>query len=395
MPAALSRAESIFEHALDLPASQRGDYLDTACAGDTALRQEVDLLLHDSMNAAEVFGRLSNQVGRVLSLRLGEDQEKTETVGSYRLLKLLGRGGMGIVYRAQHVDDPYSPYVALKILRSDLRTADFYARFMSEKFILSSLDHTGIARFIGGGISRENRPYFVMEYVQGLKVDEYCDRLLLRLRSRLDLFLEICRAVQHAHSRYVVHRDLKPSNILVTAEGRIKLLDFGIAKLLSDNIGQVTTRTGIRIYTPEYAAPEQCRSRSVTPQTDVYQLGAVLYTLIVGVSPFAHLKGDPFVLEQAILQEQPEAPSSRLRPGQEVRRHFFSQSGLSHAPNRPVFSHEVKGNVDAIVLRALAKEPADRYSSVGELMKDVDRHMSGYIVSAARDTGIAARLFGR
>ncbi len=245
-------------------------YVEDACAGDEALRAEVESLLDQFEQEPQFF---EEPIVRITGdLPMPSEAEGQGSIGPYEIVRPLGQGGMGEVFLAVRERDDFRQSVALKVIRRGMDTDEVLGRFRVERRILASLHHPNIAQLLDGGATADGRPYFVMEYIEGVPLDEYCDRHRLSVRQRLDLFLVICSAVQHAHQNLVVHRDLKPSNILVGAEGVPKLLDFGIGKVLDPGtaLGAVETRTDLRVLTPRYAAPEQVRGETVTTATDVY-----------------------------------------------------------------------------------------------------------------------------
>jgi eukaryotic-like serine/threonine-protein kinase len=299
-----------------------------------------------------------------------------ETVGRYRVLREIGRGGMSVVYLAERADDAFHQRVALKVLDRAPRDREARARFEQERQILASLDHPNIARLLDGGVDGRGLPYIVMELVEGQPIDQYCEERRLSVDERLALVQVVARAVAYAHRRLVVHRDLKPSNILVTAAGEVKLLDFGIAKLLdpaaAGPFAVPPTRTALRLLTPEYAAPEQVRGEPVTTASDVYQLGLVLFELLTGRR--AHgLTGDSITeIERVVCSGEPPRPSRSLSAADAALR------------------RRLTGDLDSIVLTALRKEPDRRYASPADLAADLERHRAGLPVSARGD-GLAYR----
>jgi len=274
---------------------------------------------------------------------------------------------MSRVFLAERADGEFEQQVALKLLRPGFDSDIDVMRFRAERQILASLSHPNIARLLDGGVTDDALPYLVLEYVDGVPVDRYCESHGLTTRQRLELFVTIADAVEYAHRNSVVHRDLKPSNILVTSDGTVKLLDFGVAKLIEEGApsARPTTRTGHRWMTPEYAAPEQIRGKPITPRTDVYQLGAALYELLAGRTPFRHCGETIHELEGAILEREPDALGGGLG-----------------------------GDLDAIVFKALRKNPDERYASASEFADDVRRHLTGHPVRARRQTfGYLTRRF--
>jgi serine/threonine-protein kinase len=358
--------ERLLDLALEQPADERRAFLEQACAGDMALLEEVSRLLR-SCERPEAW--LDGQAPSYAAPLVNEAEKSATTeatrVGPYRIVGEAGHGGMGTVYLAER-DEPYHQRVALKLVRGGLSLDDHLVRrFVEERQILASLEHPRIARLLDGGITHEGLPWFALEYVEGLPIDRYVELHRLPLEARLELFLAVCDAVQYAHQNLVVHRDLKPGNILVTADGQVKLLDFGIAKLVAG--GQhAETRTGLRLMTPDYASPEQVRGESVTVASDVYSLGVLLYELLT--SRRLYRLSDPTSLrevELAVLEQEPERPSARVEDARLRRR--------------------IRGDLDTIVLTALRKEPARRYSSAEQLAADLGRHLKGRPVSARPD----------
>jgi len=290
-------------------------------------------------------------------------------VGPYELERLLGEGGMGQVWLARRADGLYERRVALKLLRPGLADPDLRLRFTRERQILARLEHPHIARLLDAGISTDQQPYLALDYIDGEPVTDWCRKHQPDVPDRIRLFLQVCDAVSHAHTNLIVHRDLKPSNILVTALDDVRLLDFGIAKLL-DTSGQAPehTRTGARAFTLHYAAPEQIRGEPVTTMTDVYALGVVLYELLAGRKPYQPSRASDAQWEQAILDADPHRPSLALQRG--------ADDGLAPAERRRM-ARTIAGDLDTIVLRALAKAPAHRYASVEAFALDLRRWRDG------------------
>ena len=302
-------------------------------------------------------------------------------IGPYRVVRELGRGGMGVVYLAERDDGQYRQRVAVKLLRSSPDAEELRRRFVAERQILASLSHPHIAQLLDGGVSDGELPYLVIEYVDGLPLTEYCDRHRLGIDARLRLFQDVCSAVHHAHQNLVLHRDLKPGNVLVTAAGTVKLLDFGIAKLLNSALGtdQPITRTAFRMMTPAYASPEQVRGDSLTTASDVYALGLLLYELLVG-SPAHRIDTDaPRAVFEAVCEREPERPSVAVAHGESAA---AAAAARDTTPEK--LARHLRGDLDAITAMALRKEPGRRYGSAELLAEDVSRYSQGLPVLAHR-----------
>ena len=313
-------------------------------------------------------------------------------LGPYLIVRKLGAGGMGIVYLAERADQQYRKKVAIKVIKRGMDTDEVVGRFRRERQVLASLDHVNIARLLDGGTTPDGLPYFVMDYVEGLSLTEYCEAKRLDIRQRLALFQTICGAVSYAHQNLIVHRDLKPGNILVTAEGVPKLLDFGLAKLLSPEpvSGDLApTAAEQRLMTPEYASPEQARGDPITTASDVYSLGVILYELLTGQRPFAFPSRNPVDIWRVISTQEPSRPSTA------IRRSGATEPAAAVAPGKLV--RELRGDLDNIVLMALRKEPHARYSSVEALATDIRRHEQHLPVIARKGTWRyrASKFLGR
>ncbi len=308
------QVREVLDCAIALPAGGRPAYLEKTCAGDAELRVEVESLLRSHEQAGNEF--LNSPPVDLTSLvpaAEGKPSYIGRRIGVYKIVEEIGHGGMGEVYRASRVDGQYDKQVAIKLVRVGLDSPFLVERFRHERQILASLDHPNIARLHDGGTTEDGVPYLVMELIEGIPIDQYCEQHNLGTTGRLQLFTQVCAAVQYAHQRLVIHRDIKPSNILVTEEGIPKLLDFGIAKIIDPAGGAETTM--VRPMTPEYASPEQIRGEPITTATDVYSLGVVLYRLLTGKSPYPTNTRTPHELAQLICQAEPARPSTAvLRP---------------------------------------------------------------------------------
>jgi serine/threonine protein kinase/tetratricopeptide (TPR) repeat protein len=326
------------------------------------------------------------EVGPQVSARA----ERPERIGPYRLLQELGRGGMGVVYLAARADEQYEKRVALKLIKSGFDRDDVVRHFRRERQILASLEHPNIARFLDGGTTEDGLPYFVMEYVEGQRIDEYCDRRGLPTLERLKLFGPVCSALEYAHRNLIVHRDLKPGNILVGPDGVPKLLDFGIAKLLDPGTtGQTVTATGLAAMTPPYASPEQARGEPVSTASDVYSLGVVLYQLLTDQLPYRLKTLQPLDVLVAVCEEQPEKPSSavgRTQVPEGMTARPAGELGRTHGESPDRLRRRLKGDLDTILLNALEKEPARRYSSVEAMSEDIRRYIDGLPIKARKPT---------
>jgi eukaryotic-like serine/threonine-protein kinase len=371
------RIQQIFDEASQMPLVGRQEWVANACQDDQTLYLQVQSLL---LALDQEGGFLENQIASYAARVTA--QTAPERIGAYRILSEIGHGGMGIVYLAERADGQYKRRVAIKLVVGGPASApQLLRRFSIERQILAALQHPNIAQLLDAGIAEDGTPYLVMEYVEGVRIDQYCDWNKLSLRDRIELFRHVCSAVQYAHRNLVVHRDLKPSNILVTAEGVPKLLDFGIAKLLrGGELPNSATELEVsaepltltapaqRLMTREYASPEQIRGLPITTASDIYALGIVLYGLLAGRHPFHSFGSDFIALERAICQTEPQAPSAA--------------SEVSNAD----LASQLTGDLDAIILKAIRKEPGERYPSVEHLSEDLSRYLSGFPVSASRGT---------
>jgi len=357
-PSLWERAQQVFCDALTIAPGERASFVRRECAGDPHLLEEVESLLTHDMGEAEL-----EDVFQVAAAALVEESSAIgQRIGAYRIRSELGHGGMGTVYLAVRADDEFHKQVAIKVVKKGMDTRAMLERFRYERQILANLDHPYIARLMDGGSTAGHQPYFVMEYVEGRPIDAYCRERQLPVKDVCRLFLKVCEAVSYAHRNLVVHRDLKPSNMIVTAEGSPKLLDFGVAKLLSLDPGADATVTGVfqRPLTPEYASPEQVRGLAVSTATDVYSLGAVLYELLTGSRIHSMASSTPSEWQKMVCEEEVARPSLRRR--------------------------ELRGDLDNILLMALRKEPERRYSSVEQLASDIEGFLDGRPVLARHDS---------
>ncbi len=414
------RAKELFEAALALDASQRTSFLAENCR-DESLRQQVEKLLIDYQEAgsflddpvlnpgiprpnagpkgqAEEASGPRPQSGELLTATSAEAEDPMvgRQLGAYKLVRRVGQGGMAAVFLAVRADDEYRKQVAVKLVQPGLDSRDLLNRFRNERQTLAGLDHPNIVKLLDGGSTSEGLPFLVMDYVEGSPIDEYCDQHKLTVDDRLHLFGKVCEAVRYAHQKLVVHRDLKPSNILVVADGTPKLLDFGIAKVLNpESSGQrlLVTQTGTRCMTPAYASPEQMRGKSITPATDIYSLGVVLYELLTGHRPYRLTQHTPAEMEHAICEQEPETPSTVIS---RVETDTFTDGRpITTTPESVSQTREgqpdklrrrLRGDLDNIVLKALQKEPQRRYGSVEDFSQDIGRHLQHLPVKARPST---------
>ncbi|HUI64199.1 MAG TPA: serine/threonine-protein kinase [Bacteroidota bacterium] len=367
------RVREVFGEAYRIPAAKRAAFLDNSCGSDAELRGEVASLLAALDKADAVFQPLPQSLLSGAANDIPAGRRIGSHIGSYRIVRLIASGGMGEVYEAARDDGKFQRRVAVKFVRAFLPQEQMIRRFEAERSLLASLQHPNIAQLIDAGSTDDGIPYLIMEFVDGERIDEYCDARQLSIADRLRIFQVVCGAVQFAHQHLVVHRDIKAGNILVDADGIPKLLDFGIAKLLSeDGAPGERTLTGLGFMTPDYASPEQLRGEQATTVSDVYSLGMLLYKLLTGRRPYDFRSSHPFDISQTILDTEPTRPS-----GKPVA---ISVAGTTAEKARRTLS----GDIDAIVLMALRKEPERRYQSVQDLSDDIGRFLANRPVLARR-----------
>jgi serine/threonine protein kinase len=408
------RAKQLFDAALDLDPTQRMAFLDKNCGDGQLKRQVEELLLNYEragkflddpvINLMDVAGRPAQSPADDLSATQTSaeppDYVTGRQFGAYKLIRRVGQGGMAAVYLAERADQQYRKQVAVKVVQPGVGRANLLERFRNERQTLATLDHPNIVKLLDGGSTPEGLPFLVMDYVDGCPIDEYCDRHRLCVDERLEVFTKVCAAVQYAHQKGVVHRDLKPGNIFVTADGTLKLLDFGIAKVLNPEPSfqpLLATQTGLRCMTPAYASPEQMRGKSVTTATDIYSLGAVLYELLTGHRPYRLTQHTPAEIERAICEQEPETPStviSRVETDTSSDGRPITKTPESVSQTREglpdKLRRRLRGDLDNIVLKALQKEPQRRYESVAEFSEDIERHLQ-HLPVRARPSALAYR----
>ncbi|MGA8149524.1 MAG: protein kinase [Terriglobales bacterium] len=391
MPEKWDEVKELFALALERDPEERSSFLRQACAGDDSLRTEIESLLSSYDGAATFLENcpaaelLSAQSSAIAGTR----------IGAYRIIRECGQGGMAVVYLAERADDQYRKLVAIKMLKPGTKKDEILRRFRNERQALAALEHPSIVRLLDGGSTADGLPYLIMDYVEGVRVDEYCDTHRLSITERLRLFREVCMAVQYAHETLVIHRDLKPSNILITREGVVRLLDFGIAKVLNPQWSPdaTLTRTDWRPMTPEYASPEQVRGGPITKATDIYSLGVLLYELLTGHRPY-RIPHDSALEQRHRYFQEPEKPSAAVaridesasRDGS-TRTVTTPQSVAEARATRPEeLKRSLRGDLDTIVMKAIRQEPEHRYASADEFSQDIERYISGLPIKARKPT---------
>lgn len=380
---------ALLDAAMELPAAERIRFLQDACA-DEPLRQHVMQMIADYRDEDFL------ESPPLMPDGAGDRSWYGRSVGSYHLVEELGEGGMGVVYRAVRADDHYLKSAAIKLMKGDFSSSFSVMRFRVERQILATLEHPNIARLLDGGATEEGTPYLVMELIEGMPLDQYCDEHQLSVPERIRLFRQACAAVQYAHQHLVIHRDLKPKNILVTGHGEVKLLDFGIAKILDpESFPQVVEATSplMRLLSPEYASPEQILGEQVSTASDIYSLGVVLYLLLTGRPPYSVGSGSLAELTEAVCHTEPAKPSvavlrevapSKGNGGVEAK--TSEEAAQLRGETPPRLARHLRGDLDNILLKALRKEPDRRYQTVQQLSDDLRRHVEGLPVSARPDT---------
>ena len=364
------RIFTILDSVISLEPTKRSGYLTEVCGDDEILRKEVESLLASVRESESFWEEWQSWNDREIEQLFKEspyEDNLPEKIGPWQPVKILGKGGMGTVYLADRIDGDYELKAAVKLLHREFEPGETVRRFEQERQILAKLEHEHIARFYDGGLTADGRPWLAMKYVDGISISDWCHSKKCSLQQRLELFMKVCQAVQYAHKNLIVHRDLKPDNILVAKNGAIKVLDFGIAKMLDQDPtekGHVQTQTGMRLMSLDYAAPEQITGDTITTATDVYALGILLYELLTGTYPFDLDEKNQQQTEQILRNQDPEKPSQK-----------HSQ-----------WKDKLRGDLDAIVLKAIRKEPDQRYENAGQLLDDINRHLLNLPVFARQDT---------
>jgi serine/threonine-protein kinase len=379
--------ESILDTALSLSGEEITEYVTRACGDDDYLKQQVNELLdavtdserNDFLRGISIEDRdLLRDLGRKI-LHQPDDFIGTQ-FGAFKVTEQLGKGGMGAVFKAERTDDKFTQQVAIKILQKGIESKDTIRRFHQEQQILAGLQHPNIASLYDGGLMDDGTPYLVMEFVDGYPIDQFCRQNKLSVDQRIELFLDVCSAVQYAHANLIIHRDLKAQNIYVNSDGTVKILDFGIAKMLEQKPDQqalLETRAGHQFWTPQYAAPEQVQAGQVSVVSDVYALGVLLYKLLTGIYPLNLKDKNLTEIERIICNTEPELPSGAILNSRDLDKEYgpLKVSGK-------VISKKLQGDLDAVILKALRKEPERRYQSADQFAEDLNRHLNGYPVRA-------------
>ena len=401
LPARWEEVDGILSEALERPAAERFSFVRERTRDDPELRRTIEELLRAEAEATSFLEHpidLSSGTWLEASDEFFRRQREREAdardhigrrFGAWRVEREIGRGGMARVFLAERASGGFDQRAALKLLRADL-DADIVERFRAERQILSNLSHPNIARLLDGGATDEGLPYLVMEYVEGEPITGWCDRRRLTLRERVELFRSVLSAVQYAHASLVVHRDLKPSNIMVTPDGRVKLLDFGIARLLDPEADGEQQGTGRLLLTPHCASPEQITGKPITTASDTYQLGLLLYRLLAGGRPYEIDDGSRSSLREMIVEHEPRPPSRTAAEADDV-------ATDARRTSAPRLARDLRGDLDAVLLRCLRKDPADRYADVGELDAELEAYLNSLPVSAAGGGRLyrARKYFGR
>lgn len=376
----LNKIRELFDKASNLNAVEREVFLNQECANELELKKEILSLLDSLENTKDFLEEALTIVEQ--NKNNFTDPYIDKQIGNYLIDGEAGVGGMGIVYTGRRNDKEFEQKVAIKILKHGITSEYLLKRFQIERQTLANLQHQNIARLLDGGRTIDGLPYLVMEFIDGIPITEFCHQKKLSLEEKLKLFREVCTAVQYAHQNLIVHRDLKPGNILVTKDGIPKLLDFGIAKLIDEELvdnNEGLTRTGVWHLTPEYASPEQIKGEKITTASDIYSLGVLLYQILTGYQPYKISNNSPAVISKIITEEIIQKPSEKVKD--KLREHAESNLFLNDK-----ISNQLKGDLDNIVSKAMHKDPARRYVSVEQFSEDIRRHLSGLPVIAQKDT---------
>ncbi len=373
------KIKQIFNRAAEMALLERRDFVFSACADDSEMRREVEKMLTFADDAEDVLEKNAFEI-----YANPKHAKIPENIGGYKIVREIGRGGMGAVYEAVRESRDFRRRVALKVIKRGMDTDAVVSRFRHEQKILASLEHPFIARFLDGGMTDDGLPFYAMEFVEGLPIDDYCAAQNLSIDEKLKLFREVCAAVQYAHQNLVVHRDLKPKNILVTTDGAPKLLDFGIGKILTpESEDDAGTATQLGMMTPAYASPEQIRGARIGTASDIYSLGVILYELLTGQKPYKINSKSQIEIEKAVIETEPPKPSTVVSSQQSA----VSSQDTERNPKSEIRNPKsLRGDLDTIILKSLRKEVAERYVSVGQFSEDVRRYLEGVPILARPHT---------
>lgn len=389
------KIKKIFNQAAEMNVTEREDFLENAFADgeNDTLRREVEKMLAfaDDDDDSDGSGETEKDDLEKNAFEVFSNYARAkipERIGVYRIVREIGRGGMGAVYEAMRETDNFKQKVALKVVKRGMDTDALLRRFRAEQKILATLEHPNIARFLDGGMTDDGLPFYAMEFVEGEFIDDYCREKNLSVNERLALFRQVCLAIQYAHQNLVIHRDLKAKNILVTKDGVPKLLDFGIAKVLTPEFdeAEIGTATQLGMMTPAYASPEQILGKRIGTASDIYSLGVVLYELLTGQKPYRINSNSSTEIEKAVLGAEVARPSSIVRRSSSFENENGSNQNKQPATDVGHLTKLLKGDLDNIILKALRKEPTERYVSVGQFSEDIRRYLEGLPVTARPHT---------
>ena len=389
------REEAIFDAALALPPEQRKAYLDRACGDDATLRNHLEVLMRSHERSSGFLEpAVSPATAGTMVVSIPPSEQPGDVIGPYKIREKLGEGGCGVVYVAEQLE-PVRRRVAIKVIKLGMDTRSVIARFEAERQALAMMDHPNIAKVLDAGSTETGRPYFVMELVRGIRITDYCDQNQLNTRQRLELFIQVCHAVQHAHQKGIIHRDIKPSNILVTLHDGVpvpKVIDFGIAKATEGRLTDLTVYTELRqfIGTPAYMSPEQAEMSGldIDTRSDIYSLGVLLYELLIGRTPFDAeelIQSGLDEMRRTIREKEPVRPSTRLST--------MLQADLTAVAKRqsaepPKLVHFIRGDLDWIVMKSLEKDRTRRFESASGLALDVQRFLKNEPIEARPPSGL-------
>ena len=390
MPSSQDHEAALFQLALSKPAAKRTAWLDAECEGDAALRQRLNALLAAHDQPETLLATQADTARPTIKLDLADapDEAVGQTLGRYKLLERVGEGGCGVVYVAEQTE-PVRRRVALKVIKLGMDTKQVVARFEAERQALAMMDHPNIAKVLDAGTTDVGRPFFVMELVRGIKITDYCDQANLSTKERLDLFIKVCHAIQHAHQKGIIHRDIKPSNILVTLHDGVpvpKVIDFGIAKATEGRLTDNTVYTQLHqfIGTPAHMSPEQAEMSGldIDTRSDIYSLGVLLYELLAGSTPFDPkelMASGIDAMRKTIREKEPQRPSTRLAT---LGAEQSTTTAKRRSTDTAKLLHQLRGDLDWIVMKCLEKDRQRRYDTANGLAADITRYLTNEPVLA-------------